>query len=108
MFDRLEEEAECEQEALRLRVAAETAALKATMTFSRASAVASVEREVRSCSSAGLAFFLRYSYLRFCRRLFDTRIWERFLERQHDLSLFFLSHATHVILPPHRYVDIMK
>ncbi|CAM9144030.1 unnamed protein product [Pylaiella littoralis] len=46
MFDRLEDEAECEQEALRLRVAAETAALKATMTFSRASAVASVEREM--------------------------------------------------------------
>lgn len=46
MLSRLEDEAEREQEALRLRIDEETAELKATMTFSRASAVASVEQEV--------------------------------------------------------------
>lgn len=46
MLSRLEDEAEREQEALRLRIDEETAELKATMTFSRASVVASVEQEV--------------------------------------------------------------
>lgn len=47
MLSRLEDEAEREQEALRLRIDEETVELKATMTFSRASVVASVEQEVR-------------------------------------------------------------
>lgn len=47
MLSRLEDEAEQEEEALRLRIDEETEELKATMTFSRASVVASVEQEVR-------------------------------------------------------------
>lgn len=46
MLSRLEDEAERQQQALRLRINEETAELKATMTFSRASVVASVEQEV--------------------------------------------------------------
>eukprot|EP00903_Cladosiphon_okamuranus_P012227 g11467.t1 len=45
MLSRMEVEAEHEQEALRLRIDEETAELRATMSFSRASVVASVEQE---------------------------------------------------------------
>lgn len=50
MLDRLEEEARREQDAIRRRIDAESAEVKATMAFSRASAVKSVEQEVRSFS----------------------------------------------------------
>ena len=46
ILSRLEDEAQREHEALRLRIDEETSELKATMTFSRASVVASVEQEV--------------------------------------------------------------
>ncbi|CAN0515661.1 unnamed protein product, partial [Ectocarpus sp. 12 AP-2014] len=46
VLDRLEDEAEREQEALRLRIDAERSEVKATMTFSRASAIKSVEQQM--------------------------------------------------------------
>lgn len=52
VLDRLEDEAEQEQEALRLRIDAERLEVKATMTFSRASAIKSVEQQVRGGTSS--------------------------------------------------------
>ncbi|CAM9415072.1 unnamed protein product [Ectocarpus sp. 6 AP-2014] len=46
VLGRLEDEAEREQEALRLRIDAERSEVKATMTFSRASAIKSVEQQM--------------------------------------------------------------
>ncbi|CAM9718818.1 unnamed protein product, partial [Hapterophycus canaliculatus] len=46
MLDRLEKEAQHKQEALRRRIDEESVEVKATMTFSRASAVKSVEQEI--------------------------------------------------------------
>lgn len=55
MLDRLEEGGERQKGVLQQRIDAERAELKATMSFSRAAAVASVEQEVRRpvCMCAG-------------------------------------------------------
>ncbi len=55
MLSRLEDEAGREQEALQLRIDEETAELKATMAFSRASAVASVQEVGSGSSSAAVS-----------------------------------------------------